>query len=95
MKWIKRSKSSSLLEIIVERTRMTKKELESDTGAYEYPGIAEAAPPNSVAEVVAQNANSYSLDFDAGKNYTEETLTLNGQAAGVRSHETGRSKAIQ
>ena len=50
------------------------------------PVIAEAAPPNSVAEVVAQNANSYSLDFDAGKNYTEETLTLNGQAVKFRSY---------
>ena len=50
------------------------------------PVIAEAAPPNSVAEVVAQNANSYSLDFDAGKNYTEETLNLNGQAVRFRAY---------
>ena len=40
------------------------------------PVIAEAADSNPVSVVDAQAMNSYSLDFDASKNYTEETLTL-------------------
>ena len=50
------------------------------------PVIAEAADSNPVSVVDAQAMNSYSLDFDASKNYTEETLTLNGQAVKFRAY---------
>ena len=50
------------------------------------PVIAEAADSNSMAVVAAQATNSYSLDFDANKNYTEETLNLNGQAVRFRAY---------
>ena len=50
-------------------------------------GMAEMAQENTAAAVTAaQQAKSYSLDFDASRNYTEETMTVNGQAVKYRAY---------
>ena len=61
------------------------------TGALTMPlgGVAHMAAAdvaNESAGVTQEMGRTYSLDFDANKNYTEETKTVNGQAVKYRAY---------
>ena len=53
-----------------------------------FTGNAYMAEAVSTAAISTDNENqaTYSLDFDASKNYTEESMTVNGQVVKYRAY---------